>query len=291
MRAVHSRLDPSPLFDDTWGEVLVQDDERAAILSLALSSLDEDARSELVRSVPSDMLLATVLKRSPGYGMVVLRSRYAEDALADAAAEGVLQYVLVGAGMDSFSVRRPPWASAIDVFEVDLPATQEVKRRRLMDAGIRAVDGVTFVATDLAEEPLDVALQRYGFKVEVPACFSWLGVSSYLPRDANLRTLDAMSICAASGSEIVFTYIDQAVFDTPAEPGDILRAQQSLARSREPWVSGFHPSELPSLLHGIGFDLVEDLNGLELSERYAGPTGRLPAPREMRIARAQRQSS
>jgi methyltransferase (TIGR00027 family) len=290
MRAVHSRLDPSPVLDDTWGEVLVKNDERDAILSLALSSLEEDARLALLGSVPPDMVLPTVLRRSPGYGMVVLRSRYAEDALATAVTEGVRQYVLVGAGMDSFSVRRPPWASAVQIFEVDLPATQDLKRRRMKEAGALAPTGLTFVATDLADEPLDVALRRNGFDAEAPSFFSWLGVTSYLAREANLRTLEAMSRCSGSGSQIVFTYIDQGVFETAGESDEMLRAQRSLARSGEPWVSGFHPSELPSLLGDIGFDLLEDLGGRELGERYTGASGQLDAPQEMRIACARRRS-
>lgn len=288
MRAVHSRLDPSPLIDDAWGDVLVRDDERQAILGLALSSLDPSARSALEVSVPLDMLLPTVLRRSPGYGMVILRSRYAEDALAETASDGIRQYVVVGAGMDSFALRRPAWATGIQVFEVDLEATQHVKRRRLADAKVLEPADVTFVASNLADEPLDAALARYGFRSGIPSFFSWLGVTSYLTREANLRTLEAIARCSGSGSQVVFTYIDQAVFEASSESDDMQRAQQALGRGREPWVSGFHASELGSVLGSIGFDILEDLSGYQLSERYAGSDRKLSAPQEMRIARARR---
>src|SRR4051812_350641 len=111
MRAAHTRLDRPPLIDDPWGERLLTPSDRARL------------RDAVPGRVP--------LRAHPSYGAVILRARFTEDALADAVARGVRQYVLVGAGMDSFALRRPPWAEELAVVELDHPATQRLKLQRL----------------------------------------------------------------------------------------------------------------------------------------------------------------
>lgn len=270
MRAAHTRLDHPTLIDDPWGDRLIFADEREAMLATAgAGDLD------------------TALRAHPSYGTVILRARYAEDALADAVRRGVRQYVIVGAGMDSFALRRPPFAHALEIFEVDHPSTQELKTGRLAVCEIPLPAGLHLVAADLSETALDAALANSPFRPDLLAFFSWLGVTTYLTREANLATLAAIASCALAGSELVFSYLDQSLLDSGSEQGPMQRARAQVASVGEPWVSGFDPDQLAHDLRGRGLGLVENLGPDELRARYcAGRTDGLDSSPGSHIAHA-----
>lgn len=280
MRARHARRDPFRLLDDPWGDRLVPPVVRGALAELArgagLEGTDTAARADA-------WLLA-----NPGYVNVITRSRYTEDALQAAIARGVRQYVLVGAGFDSYALRLPP-AAPLRVYELDHPATQGFKLRRLAEEGIVAPPAARFIAADLGQESIAQALQRSDYDPRTPTFFSWLGVTMYLTREANLAALRAMAGCAPAGSELVFTYTDQEAFDRIDDPGFArFRAlQESVSAIGEPLLCGFHPEQLPALLAGVGFELLEDCSDARLLQRY-DPEGRngLRAGTHSRIARA-----
>jgi methyltransferase (TIGR00027 family) len=282
MRSIHTRLDRPRVIDDLWGDRLVSGDEKAAMSRRLLAEASPEMRARLTALGSDQAVLDAVLRGHATYGGVVLRSRYAEDALEAAVARGVKQYVLVGAGLDSFCVRQPSFARALEVFEVDHPASQELKRARL--AGVAVPQSVHFVAADLAREPLGAALARAGFSSAVPAFFSWLGVTIYLPREANVATLRAIATCAATDSELVFTYIDQRALDARLPALEARRARR--AALGEPWISGFDPTTLAAELREHGLTLVEDLDGQQLTARYvAKPADGFAASRAGHLAR------
>lgn len=282
MRAIHTRCDQPRIIDDPWGDRLVSEAEKAALSQGVREEADPETRARLA-ALGDRALLDIALRRHPTYGGVVLRTRYAEDALAAAAARGVAQYVLLGAGLDSFCVRQPPYATELTIFEVDHPASQALKRERLAEAAVPS--NVRFVAADLARESLTDALARAGFSVTVPAFFSWLGVTIYLTRAANLATLRAIAGCAAPGSELVFTYFDQRVLDARIPHVEAMRARR--AALGEPWVSGFDPTTLATELRDLGLVLIEDVTGPALTARYCeGRTDGLSAGRAGHIAHA-----
>ena len=270
MRAVHTRLDHPVLIDDRWGDRLVFDDERKAMVArLGAEDLD------------------TALRSHPAYGAVILRACYAEEALASAVARGVRQYVLVGAGMDSFALRRPPFAQDLEIFEVDHPATQAFKTGRLEACEIALPRGVHLVAADLGETGIDAALAGSSFRPDRPSFFSWLGVTIYLSRAANLATIGAIASCAPAGSELVFDYVDQRALDSASQHGPIARARDQVASAGEPWISGFDPDQLRDELRGEGLELIENLGPEELRARYcAGRTDGLAPSRGAYVARA-----
>jgi methyltransferase (TIGR00027 family) len=239
----------------------------------ALDDQSPEARERL-RGLPSEELLGALLRAHPSYGTIIIRARYAEDALAAAVARGVRQFVIVGAGMDSFSLRRPAFARDIEIFEVDHPSTQQFKLERFSACGLNRPAGVHFIAADLGAEELDAALARSPFQPSAPSFFSWLGVTVYLTREANLRTLRAIASCGAAGSELVFDYGDQRVYDNPPADGALLRARARVAQAGEPWISGFYPGQLEDDLRSVGLELVEDLAPQDLTERYCAPRGR-----------------
>lgn len=195
-------------------------------------------------------------------GQVICRSRFTEDRLAAATASGVRQYVILGAGLDTFGCRSP-LAAAVRVFEVDHPATQAWKRSALAAAGLGAPPGVVFVPADLAaaspgtdetsNDGLGPRLRAAGFDFGAPAVVSWLGVLMYLDRDAISRTLAVLAGCAP-GTELIADYMLTA--DLRDEAGDqyVELVGPAAAERGEPWLSFFAPTEMGALLaqHGFG---------------------------------------
>ncbi|MBS0508793.1 MAG: class I SAM-dependent methyltransferase, partial [Proteobacteria bacterium] len=147
MRAVHSRTDPVPLLDDVWGDRLVPESVRAAARQAVLDRMDPDARANALASPES--VLDRALRTNAAYADVIIRARYTEDALQAAVARGIDQYVIIGAGFDSFACRRPAYATKLRIFEVDHPATQTLKRQRLMECGVPESDLLHLIAADL----------------------------------------------------------------------------------------------------------------------------------------------
>ena len=266
MRALHSRRDPSPLLDDPWGDRLVPKSERDRFCQMILARMDSEVQAIALRapsSILDDFFLANV-----AYPGVVIRSRYTEDALKAAASKGTRQYVLIGAGFDSFALRRPAFAETLEIFEIDHPATQAFKIQRIKDCGISLPSTVHFVSADLANEDLATVLARSSFRRNEPAFFSWLGVTVYLTREANLATLRAVANAGAPGSELVFTYVDQIEF-VPGGSRSLGDANAKAAATMgEPYLSGFDPKEIANDLMHVGLELIEDLDGWKMSERY-----------------------
>jgi methyltransferase (TIGR00027 family) len=278
MRAVHTRRDPQPILHDPWGDRLVP----AALLVASMSPKSNGDVSEISAEVLAD-IADDFLRASPAYTNVIARSRYAEDALGTAIARGVRQYVLIGAGFDSYALRRPAEAKDVQVFEIDHPATQALKRQRIAECGITLEGGVHFGAADLAKEGLDAALSRTSFNRTAPAFFSWLGVTPYLTREANMATLRNIAECGAPGSQLVFSYTDQKMFESAGatDAAQYEELKQAVKALGEPFVSGFHPAELAQDISALGLALEEDLNDIQLVERYdpAGKNGLKPAGR------------
>ena len=186
---------------------------------------------------------------------VTCRSRYTEDALARAVGRGLTQYVILGAGLDSFAYRSD---GRVRVFEVDYPATQDWKRRALASARVPVPDGVTFVPADLAADGLAGRLAAAGFDGCTPALVSWLGVTMYLTRDAIAATLAAVG-ALAPGTEIIADYMLPA--ELRDEAGAVygsLVAKASAERG-EPWLSCFAPEEMAGLARTAGFGAVRNV--------------------------------
>lgn len=202
---------------------------------------------------------------------LVVRSRVAEDALADAVAAGTRQLVILGAGLDTFAYRNPH--PRLGVFEVDHPATQTWKRERLAAQGITVPRSLAFVPVDFETQTLEARLRAAGLRTDAPVFFSWLGVSMYLSREAIAQTLRYAGRRCAPGSAIVFDYLPAAA----TLPGAARRARDMLAArvaaSGEPWISEFEPGELAALLREQGFRQVNDLDADALQARYLAGRG------------------
>jgi methyltransferase (TIGR00027 family) len=264
MRAVHTRLDPHPLIDDSWGDRLVPDSARELFRESALARMGIEAREKALTS-PENIVDESLL-RSRAYANVVTRTRYAEDALQAAVAKGITQYVLIGAGFDSFALRRPGFAEGVQIFEIDFPSTQDLKLQRIHECGLARPASAHFIAADLSKESVQDALARSSFRSDRLSFFSWLGVSMYLTREANFSTFKSIAACAPKDSELVFTYFDERLFHLPSE--SFREMERRVASLGEPFLSGFSPATLAENLADCGLTLMEDLDGSGVAARY-----------------------
>ncbi len=190
------------------------------------------------------------------------RSRYTEERVSCAIRSGIRQYVILGAGLDTFAYRSE-LAHQIRVFEVDRPATQQDKRDRLTAANIPVPDNVTYVPLDFERETLAGGLRPYGFDPTQPAIVAWLGVSMYLTADALADTLDAIG-AFAPGTQLVMDYmLPKDMRDTAAQ--QYVDAVASFAAGHgEPWQTFLTPDDLTALLHNCGFESVEHVRQHEM---------------------------
>jgi methyltransferase (TIGR00027 family) len=193
------------------------------------------------------------------------RSRYAEDRLADAVANGVAQYVILGAGLDTFAYRNP--FPSLRVFEVDFPATQEWKRAMLAEAEIALPAGLTFVPLDFEHKTLATGLADAGFDAGSASFFGWLGVVPYLTLDAFRSTLGAIAKLPA-GSAVSFDYAVAPETLSPVGRKAFDALAGRVAAAGEPFQLFFTPEQMKLELRRAGFQRVEQVDSEQLNELY-----------------------
>jgi methyltransferase (TIGR00027 family) len=198
---------------------------------------------------------------------LAVRSRYAEDQLARAVERGVGQYVLLGAGLDTFAYRNPFRSQRLRVFEVDHPATQAWKRERLEEASIALPNDVTFAPVDFERESLADGLLRAGFDKQSASFFSWLGVTPYLSRAAFDATVGFIASLRA-GTGVAFDYAVERRLLTPQQQIALDALSDRVARAGEPFQLFFDPAALARDLARQGFRDIEDLDGESINAQF-----------------------
>ncbi|HEX3529734.1 MAG TPA: class I SAM-dependent methyltransferase [Thermoanaerobaculia bacterium] len=247
-RAAHQILDHPQVFEDPVALRIVGAESASAL------------QADPQRFEPTP--LARYLR-----AFMAARSRYAEDELALAVQRGARQYVVLGAGLDTFAYRNPFPDHVLRVFEVDHPATQAWKRTRLDEGGISIPRTLTFAPVDFETETLPEGLRQAGFDAGEATFFSWLGVTPYLTHDAILATLRFIA-SRPTGSGVVFDYAISLSLLNPAERWVFDALSRRVASAGEPWQTFFDPSALVGDLKALGFAQVEDLGGEALNARY-----------------------
>jgi methyltransferase (TIGR00027 family) len=186
-RAAHQLLDQPRVLDDP----------------LALRIIGSEAEDELRSNPKEDHAFSRAFR-----AFMAARSRFAEDELARAVGLGVKQYVVLGAGLDTFAYRNPH--AGLRVFEVDHPDTQAWKREQLHAAGIAIPASLTFVPIDFERQTLAAGLAQSGFNANAAAFFSWLGVTPYLTREACMTTLSFIAKMPTGSGGVVFFWVGPA---------------------------------------------------------------------------------
>jgi methyltransferase (TIGR00027 family) len=247
-RAAHQILDDPKVFDDPLA---------LRILGFGRKSA-QPPDTKWLEETP----LSRVLRAS-----LAARSRYAEDELHIAVKRGIHQYVVLGAGLDTFAYRNPYPADVLRVFEVDHAATQIWKRERLKETGIPIPQSLAFSPVDFESETLEEGLRQAGFHAGKCAFFSWLGVTPYLSHNAVITTLRFVASMPA-GSGIVFDYMLLPSLLSPAAHLSFDRLAHRVALAGEPFQTFFDPSSLRSNLRAMGFAQIEDIEPEEMNARY-----------------------
>ena len=231
------------------------------------------------RILDSDVLdwlyLRLVRRLIPVSMQQLTRARFAEDRIGAAAGRGVSQLVILGAGFDTFALRRPELP--LTVFEVDLAATQALKRERMASAGIETTPQLRFVTVDFERDDLGRRLAAAGFDHGKPAFFNWMGVTYYLTGDAIRGTLARLTELAAPGSELTLDYLIAEKRLAPGDRAVFRQVQRWVTRRGEPLVSAFEPEFTPREM-GIesGWELLEQSSPADQSARYLAGRSDLP---------------
>jgi methyltransferase (TIGR00027 family) len=204
----------------------------------------------------------------PFRASIVARGRFIEDLVAEQADDGLSQYVILGAGIDSFAQRRPEIASRLKIFEIDQPGPQAWKRQRLIELGFGIPDWLRFVPVDFeAGESWRDRLVTAGFDVSKPAIVVSTGVSMYLTRDANAATLRQVT-ALAPGSTLAMTFLfPLELADAEVRPG-LEMAEKGARASGTPFLSFFTPSDIVALARKAGFKKARHVSAADLTQRY-----------------------
>jgi len=198
----------------------------------------------------------------------VVRSRHAEDCLSEAVERGVDQYVILGAGLDTFAYRQPSWARTLCIVEIDQPASQAYKQECLRIAGVKIPDNLHFLPVDFRVDLLAQRLDAAPLQKDKPIFVSWLGVTQYLPIEAITQTLRAVASWSRH-CEMVFGYIesDWSSLD-PVGRKSMEDAMSRATASGEPWVSRFTSQQMVELLRSCGFDEMTHFSMDDAREKY-----------------------
>lgn len=264
-RAFHGLNDPNPIFDDRMARQLMSDQEYADMGSYILSGMDflapEKKGSFADCTQALSYLIGTQFAPTP-----LARARFCEDSLRLAFRMGAAQYVVLGAGLDTFAFREPDMLRGHQMFEVDHPLTQFAKTKRIERAGWSLPEGLHLVPVDFAKDDLPAALLDAGFNPGRRTFFSWLGVSYYLTEPQIDAMLAALSALCPKGSSLVFDYGDEGLFTSP-----VRRVKNMLAMATaggEPMRTCFDTEGLLRLLEKHGFQVYEWLHPEDIQARY-----------------------
>lgn len=246
-RALHREEPPPWVLDDTLALALAGDEGPPLAVRM---------REEL----PNHVLLSFTR-------WVCVRARVPEEIVERGIGGGIRQYVILGAGLDSFAYRRHDLSEEVRVFEVDHPASQAWKRSRLAELGFEQPRNLVFVPVDFEHQTLIEALRGSGFDPDSKAVVSWLGVTMYLTRDAIEMTLRALA-SLAPGSHVVLTYDVRR--DELGDTGKSLRdfLTRFVTEVDEPFVTRFTTEEIVGLLGTLGFREITDIGPREAADRY-----------------------
>jgi methyltransferase (TIGR00027 family) len=263
IRASHLRWNHPPIFTDDYALQMTTPFWRLVATNRLLNRLIVHRLLRVFRPIHTEN---------------ILRIRYAEDRLQEAVAAGAAQYVILGAGLDTFSLRQGELAERLRIYEVDHPGSQAMKRERLIAINGSVPANLVLVPVDFETDRLDEKLTGAGFDTGTPAFFSWLGTTYYLTREAIRDTLEGISAVAAPGSRIVLDY----KYPRRLIPEHSLlfadKVDRFVAKRGEPMRSMFAPEELSAELARAGFTELDSVPPEEQARRYLQGRTDMPPP-------------
>lgn len=268
MRAFHAAHDHPKIFDDFLAQQMIGEEEYREREARHLKAFQRYFPDAAASNPDPQHGLAIWMQNLGAPAMVLSRARYNEDILEEAVRAGAKQYVILGAGLDTFAYRRPDLMEKLTVFEVDQPGTQAYKRECFLRLGREHPEHLHFIPVDFSREDLAAALKGSRYNSQAPSFFSWLGVTYYLSREALVDTLSAVAEVAPTGSSIIFDYLEADAFVPDRASQQVRILMDLVKRVGEPMISGFEPSKLAEDLALVGLRLIEDLGPEDIQARF-----------------------
>jgi methyltransferase (TIGR00027 family) len=268
-RAYHSQYDSPKIFDDFLAKDLISPEEFTQIsghMIQGFSFFCKEADLAAALDTPEQKLeWITQVHLSP---TPLARAAYCEGVLLQEHVLGVNQYVILGAGLDTFSFRHPELKESLDIFELDLPAAQEFKQQRLSRAGLTAPANLHWVPADFTGASFYAALLAEGFDPSRKTFFNLLGVSYYLAKADKKELLRQLFADAPAGSSIVFDYADETLFDTKGRFNRVENMVHMTTTAGEPMKACYAYAELEKLLEEVGLHIYEHLSPADIQKRF-----------------------
>ncbi len=223
-----------------------------------------------IRWIVLEKILSKVIPACPE---IPLRALFGENQIPQALDAGIQQYVILGAGYDTFAMRHDDLLDRMTVYEVDQEVTQAEKFRRMAKANIARPRNTHYVTAELEHESLTDVLDKAGLDLAQPAVFSWFGVTYYLHHEAIREVLQTIATRMAPGSYVMFDYLADEAATPDAWKQTREKTAAFVAKRGEPWIASFDPAQLPAYLQDLGYGDIEHLAPHEVSARYlAGRT-------------------
>lgn len=253
VRAAHTRTVKLPIFTDEFAKYLIGTVWRTISGSDFLTWLVLDVQLKVIKPI----IIA-----------IFVRARFCEDLVQEAIESGIDQYVILGAGYDSFGMRRTDLNTRVTVFEVDQLATQTVKLQRMEHRGISNPTNVRYVAVDFNKDDMFERLIESGYDKSKPTVFSWFGVTYYLPTSTLKQMLNQISTTCAPGSSILFDF----QYQFSVTPKEWRHAQikmcEFVEKKGEPMMTRFGTGAIEEFVQECGFTTVDTLTSSEVNQRF-----------------------
>ncbi|MFH0345514.1 class I SAM-dependent methyltransferase [Bacillus vallismortis] len=268
-RAYHSRYDTPLIFDDFIAKDLINEKEFSYISENMIQGITffNKEIAERLQNDPEEILKwVTQVQLSP---TPLARASYCEKVLHNELMLGAKQYVILGAGLDTFCFRHPESENSLEVFEVDHSATQQFKKNKLKDAKLTIPEHLHFVPMDFTKTFSYQPLIDEGFE-NTKTLFSLLGVSYYLTREENASLISHLFSHVPSGSSIVFDYADETLFTAKGTSNRVEHMVKMAAASGEPMKSCFTNQEIEHLLESAGLLIYEHLSPDDIHDLFFG---------------------
>ena len=266
-RGYHASTSKDPIFNDFIAHSLLKEDEKQLIATNwanAIGFFDQE-KSRILETFDEKLKWVMNNQTIP---QLVSRARYAEDGLRSAIERGFKQYVILGAGFDTFALRQEKLPEDFLIYEVDHPATQAFKINRLQESGIDIPKNVRFVPVDFKSDSLRTELKKSGFDEQEYTYFSLLGVVMYLAKKDFYQLLSSVAEMSANGSSFIFDYLDDTAFNERLASKKLIQMRQITAQTGEPMITGFDPFELDLELQDCQMLLYENLSPANIEEIY-----------------------
>jgi len=264
-RAYHAEFDEPKIFYDPLARQLMTDEEYKQVMGYMIGGIDFFAPEKKAEFTDQKDILKWVVQTQLA-PTPLARARYCEDMLMNAVKMGAEQYVILGAGMDTFAYRNAELLSKIHVFEVDHPDTQAFKRQKVEQAGWDIPNNLHYVPMDFTKDSLPGELKKAGLDTGKITFFSWLGVTYYLSKEDNANMLKTISSFTTEGSSILFDYAGEQFLNS-----EIKRVQNQIAMAEaagEPMKAGYTYTELEKTLAEHGFLIYEHLTTSDIEKRF-----------------------